>query len=72
MHIDVDTYESASSVFNWVWDKVSLGGIVVFDDYGIWGCEGIAAFINQLKKSGKTVIHNLNGHAVVPKMVYSI
>jgi len=66
-HIDVDSYESASQVFEWVWPRLAVGGLVVFDDYGIWGCEGIAAYINGLKEKGLSVIHNLNGHGIVFK-----
>jgi O-methyltransferase len=68
VHIDVDSYESASEVFNWVWPRVCVGGVVVFDDYGFWGCEGVAAFVNKLRKKNIFVIHNLNGHAIAVKV----
>lgn len=67
-HIDVDSYDSAMNVFNWVWPRVSPGGLVIFDDYGFWGCEGVAMFVNELKKNGLPVIHNLNGHAILWKL----
>jgi O-methyltransferase len=67
VHIDVDSYESAAQVFRWVWPRVAVGAVVVFDDYGFWGCEGVAAFVNELRDQGVFVVHNLNGHAVVPK-----
>jgi O-methyltransferase len=67
-HIDVDSYDSALHVFNWVWPRISLGGLVIFDDYGFWGCEGVTMFVNELKKRGLQVIHNLNGHAIVVKL----
>lgn len=65
VHVDVDSYESASSVFGWVISRVVKGGIVVFDDYGFWGCEGVTTFVNELKRRGYLVIHNLNGHAIL-------
>jgi len=71
-HIDVDSYESASQVFEWVWPRLTVGGLVVFDDYGFWGCEGVAACVNELKGKGVPVIHNLNGHAVVFKSTVSV
>ena len=40
-HIDVDVYDSARDVANWVWDRMVIGGILVFDDYGFRGTEGI-------------------------------
>jgi O-methyltransferase len=67
VHIDVDSYESASQVFRWAWPRVCGGGLVVFDDYGFWGCEGVTAFVNQLRQEGIFVIHNLNGHAILTK-----
>ena len=67
VHIDVDAYESAAQVFRWVWPRVVVGGVVVFDDYGFWGCEGVAAYVDELREQGLFVIHNLNGHAIVPK-----
>ena len=33
-HIDVDVYQSAADVLDWVWPRLSPGGVVVFDDYG--------------------------------------
>jgi O-methyltransferase len=64
-HIDVDTYQSARDVFEWVWPHVVVGGIVVFDDYGFRGCEGVTSLVNELKARGLRVFYNLNGHAVI-------
>ncbi len=68
-HIDVDVYESAKSVFEWVWSRLVIGGIVVFDDYGFATCDGITAYVNdELKPREDLVfIHNLNGHAILIK-----
>jgi O-methyltransferase len=71
-HIDVDSYDSAMNVFNWVWPRISQGGLVIFDDYGFWGCEGVAMFVNELKQNGLQVIHNLNGHAILWKLNSSL
>jgi O-methyltransferase len=68
-HIDVDIYASAKSVFTWVWDRLVPGGLVVFDDYGFWGCEGVTRFGNELQERGIGLIYNLNGHAVVYRAV---
>ena len=68
VHIDVDVYQSAKDVFHSIWDKVNPGGIVVFDDYGFQGCEGITKLCNELEKSQNlSMIRNLNGHAVFVK-----
>jgi O-methyltransferase len=72
-HIDVDVYQSAKDIFNWVWPKLVVGGIVVFDDYGFYTCEGISLFVDQeRKKKNKIVIHNLNGHAIIIKLTEEI
>jgi O-methyltransferase len=66
-HIDVDVYESGRAVFEWVWPKLNSGGIVVFDDYGFFMCDGITRLVNELAAPGRTLIHNLNGHAILLK-----
>jgi len=67
-HIDVDTYESAKGVFEYAWPKMVSKGIVVFDDYSAWGCEGVTKYVNSLKLNDGVFIHNLNGHAVMIKV----
>ncbi len=65
-HIDVDVYQSAKDVFEWVWPRIPPGGIIVFDDYGFYGCEGVTALIHELRsRTDGVVIGNLNGHAVI-------
>jgi len=67
-HIDVDVYQSASEILEWVWDRLVPGGIVVYDDYGFEGCNGVTRHVDeQRSRSGCVVIHNLNGHAVIIK-----
>ena len=66
-HIDVDTYQSGFDIFQTVWSLVSPGGVVVFDDYGCWGCEGITELCNELNPEDATFIHNLNGHGIFVK-----
>jgi O-methyltransferase len=67
-HIDVDTYESARDVFHRVWPLIVIGGAVIFDDYGFWGCEGITKLCNEMKLKDGTFIHNLNGHGMFIKV----
>lgn len=67
-HIDVDARLSAEGAFEWVWPRLSAGGVVVFDDYGFHRCEGVTRYVDGLRGSpGMVVIHNLNGQAVVLK-----
>ncbi len=69
-HIDVDVYQSAKDVLEWVWPRLVVGGMVVFDDYGFQGCDGVTSFVNEeRKKKDRLVVHNLNGHAILVKVV---
>lgn len=67
-HIDVDVYESAKSITNWIWDKMVVGGIIVYDDFGFQEMQGVTLFVeSQRLKSDRLVIHNLNGHGIIIK-----
>ncbi|MEO2017429.1 MAG: TylF/MycF/NovP-related O-methyltransferase, partial [Fuerstiella sp.] len=68
-HIDVDVYQSAKEVSEWVWDRLVPGGIIVYDDYGFQACDGILKFVEEQRHlKDRIVLHNLNGHAVVIKI----
>ena len=69
VHIDVDVYKSAKEIFNYVWEKVVLGGMVIFDDYGFESTVGVTRLCEELaeeKKDGRCIF-NLNGEAVLVK-----
>lgn len=36
LHIDVDIFEPTACILEYLWPKVVKGGIVIFDDYGIF------------------------------------
>lgn len=68
-HIDVDVYDSARDVNEWVWPRLVPGGMVVYDDYGFEPCVGVTRYVNeQLGLADRLVLHNLNGHALVIKL----
>jgi O-methyltransferase len=68
IHIDVDVYQSAHDVFNWGWPRLSVGGVVVFDDYGCPATPGVTEFVDEQRGSDdRLLLHNLNGHAIVVK-----
>ncbi len=70
-HIDVDVYQSAADVVEWVWPRLIAGGMIVFDDYGFKGCEGVTRFVNEQRlKPDRLILHNLNGHAIAIKTAY--
>jgi O-methyltransferase len=71
VHIDVDVYQSAKDCFDWALARLSVGGAVVFDDYGFERCGGVTKLVNELIPtfgSAVATIHNLNGHAVMIKI----
>lgn len=68
-HIDVDVYLSAKQTFDWVWPRLLVGGVVVFDDYGFVDCAGVTTLVDEEITGGadRLVLHNLNGHALIVK-----
>jgi O-methyltransferase len=45
-HIDVDVYQSARDIADWIWDRMIPGGIIIHDDYGFHTCTGITRHVN--------------------------
>ena len=69
IHIDVDVYESAKGINNLLWDKLIIGGVVVYDDFGSQTAQGIKDFVEeQMPLKDRITIYNLNNHAVVIKI----
>lgn len=69
LHCDVDVYQSSKDIFEWCLPRLSQGSVMIFDDYGFSGCEGVASFCEEIKnKHGLTFIHNLNGHGIFVKV----
>jgi O-methyltransferase len=67
-HIDVSVYWSARDVYRWVWPRLSVGGAVVFDDYGFPGAPGVSRLVNGIATlPNRVVLYNLAGHAVMIK-----
>ena len=48
-HIDVNTYDDTKKIFNYIKNKVIRGGVIIFDDFGIWGVDGIKKFIYEIE-----------------------
>jgi O-methyltransferase len=73
-HIDVDSYHSVKQSFEAIWPNVQPNGIVVFDDYAIFGCEGANQAINEIvaRYQDGLFIHNLNGHALLIKRASAV
>ena len=67
-HLDAKVYQSTKDALDWLWPRLVRGGIVVFSDYGIYGCEGVTRLVNEIVfESDRLFIHNLNGHGILIK-----
>ena len=67
-YIDVDVYQSAADVLEWVWPRLAPGAVAVFDDYGFPACPGVTRLVDEQRgKTDLPVLHNLNGHGIVIK-----
>ena len=68
-HIDVDVYQSAKEIVDWIWDRLIIGGMIIFDDYGFHTTTGVTRYVNEQKTmSDRVIIYNLNGHAIIIKV----
>jgi len=69
LHCDVDVYSSSKDIVEWCLPRLSIGSILVFDDYGFFGCEGVTSFCNEFRaREDFLFLHNLNGHAIFVKI----
>ena len=68
-HIDVDSYDSAKDILDWIWDKMVINGIIVFDDYGIFSVFGVKKFVDKIMKNNKDFlfINNYMGQCILIK-----
>ncbi len=71
VHIDVDVYDSARDTLEWAWPRLNVGGVVIWDDYGSFQCEGVATLGRQLFAADLgdvgRLVHNINGHLLLIK-----
>jgi O-methyltransferase len=68
-HVDVDVYQSAKDIVDWIFPKVVRGGVIVFDDYGFETCAGIQKYVDELLHvHGLIGFYNLTGQAVIVKL----
>lgn len=68
-HIDVDVYQSSKDILEWLWPRLSMGGMVVFDDYGFRNCAGIKQLVDEQRiRQDRVVVSNTSGHAILIKI----
>ena len=69
-HIDVNTFIDTKKIFKFVNKKIIKGGVIIFDDFGIWGVDGIKKFIYKIEKKYKYdffFIKNYFGQCILVK-----
>ena len=67
-HIDTDVYWAIRNSTEWIWPRLSVEGIIVYDDYGFEKWEGATQFVDSFAKRPDCVfIYNINGHAILIK-----
>ena len=52
-HLDVNTFFDTKNSFDWIDKKLIKNGVIIFDDFGIWGVDGIKKFIHSIEKKRK-------------------
>jgi O-methyltransferase len=68
-HIDVDVYQSSKDATEWLWPRLVLGGVVIFDDYGFRRCDGVRKFVDEwVAKTRCPVVHSVTSQAIVFKV----
>jgi len=68
VHVDVDIHQSAVDCCNFFYDKLSSGGIMVFDDYGWASCPGVKTAVDDFFSNKSEVPCYLpTGQAIVIK-----
>ena len=55
-HIDVDLYEPTKDSLEFVWPKLSSGGVIVCDDYGFSTCPGATLAVDQFLQNNSSAI----------------
>ena len=61
-HIDVNTFSDTKVIFNFIHKKIKRGGIIIFDDFGIWGVDGIKKFIYEIEKKYHNKYHFIKNY----------
>ena len=67
-HVDVDIYEPTLASFEYFYDLVVPGGLIVCDDYGFTPCAGAKEAVDEFMAARpESVIHSPTGQGIVIK-----
>lgn len=69
-HVDTDIYSATRGCCEFIYPRISYGGVMVFDDYGRPTCKGVRKAVDEYFADQRSVpLPNLiNGQAVVFKL----
>ncbi len=68
-HVDVDIYQSVLDCCEFIYPRMSIGGIIVFDDYGHQSCLGATEAVNLYFQDKRSVpLPQFSGQCVVVKV----
>ena len=63
-HIDCDWYDPVLECLNFIWPKLSVGGVIILDDYNDWdGCR--QATDDFLNKTPDATLYASKPHAII-------
>lgn len=66
VHVDCDVYDSVKSVTEFIYPRMSKGGVIVYDDYGDWISQGAKLAVDEFYSNiGKVFIYLPTRQAVV-------
>jgi O-methyltransferase len=68
-HIDVDMYRSVRACCEFVWPRLAVGGVIVFDDYAVTSCPGARIATDEFFADKKVhLVPSIEGGAVAVKL----
>ena len=67
VHLDVDTYLSYKDSLDFFYDKMIIGGYIIFDDYNVESCFGATKAINDFFNNKKECIECINNNYFIIK-----
>ena len=70
LHCDVDVYQSSKEIVEWALPRMSIGSVIIFDDYGIYSVDSVKKYVDYLRKNFSnefTFINNYMGQCILIK-----
>jgi hypothetical protein len=61
VHVDMDYYQSTVSCIDVFWNRIQLGGVMIFDDYEWVACPGVKRALSEFFKDRTDFIPENSG-----------